>query len=84
MLKLVFFISLLKQSRSNLLKIHSDASTSLEQAETEFQTYVSLLLGFLNDYSGRTNGDSKLRFSFKSKWSQSLNPALSQYEINRH
>jgi len=71
---------LLKQSRSNLLKIHSDASTSLEQAETEFQTYVSLLLGFLNDYSGRTNGDSKLRFSFKSKWSQSLNPALSHEE----
>ena len=36
---------------------------------------LQLILGYLNDLSGRnSNGDSKLRFTFKSKWTQSLNP----------
>lgn len=79
-IKLMYFFlsSLLKTSRANLLKHHSDPSTSLDQADAEFTTYVSLLLGFLNDYSGRTTGDGKLRYSIKSKWSQSLNPNVSQ------
>ena len=35
---------------------------------------MSLLMGFMNDLSGRAVGDSKLRFSFKSSWTQSLAP----------
>ena len=31
-------------------------------------------MGFLNDLSGRDVGDSKMRFSFKSNWTQSLSP----------
>lgn len=72
--------SQLKQKRANLLKLQSDPASSLEATQNEFQAYVSLLLGFLNDYSGRSNGDSKLRFSFKSKWSQTLNTANAQEE----
>lgn len=70
--------SLAKRSRENLLDIFSDSSNSVEKAQTEFQTYVSLLYGFIYDVSGRTTGDSKLRFSFKSKWTESLGSSYTQ------
>ncbi len=64
--------SLLKKHRDNLLHMHNDSANSLENVQNEFQMYASLLLGFLNDYSGKSTGDSKLRFTIKSKWTQSL------------
>jgi len=65
---------LLKTSRANLLHLYSDPANNLENVETEFNTYVSLLMGFMIDLSGRAVGDSKMRFSFKSNWTQSLAP----------
>lgn len=64
--------SMLKRERLNLLQLHSDPANSLEAVQTLFNTYISLLLGFLNDASGKSFGDSKLRFSIKPKWTQSL------------
>lgn len=64
--------TLLRTTRDNLLKLHNDPSINLENVQNEFQTYVSLILGFINDYSEKTNGDSKLRFAIKSRWTQSL------------
>ena len=67
--------SMLRQIRSDLLKLYSDPSNNVETCGNLFKQYVSLLTGFLNDLSGRNSGgDSKLRFTFKSKWSQSLYP----------
>jgi hypothetical protein len=67
--------STLRQTRSDLLKFYADPSNKLENVENLFKQYVSLILGYLNDLSGRnSNGDSKLRFTFKSKWTHSLNP----------
>jgi hypothetical protein len=71
--------TLLKTTRANLLQFYSDPANGLENVQTEFNTYVSLLIGFLVDYSGRTNGDSKLRYSIRSKWTQSLGSTLTQY-----
>lgn len=62
----------MRLTRTNLLDLHSNPANPLEKVQTEFNTYVSLLLGFINDCSGQSNGDSKLRFSVKSKWTQSL------------
>ncbi|RNA06800.1 BRO1 domain-containing BROX, partial [Brachionus plicatilis] len=62
----------LRLSRQNLLDLHSNPANSIEKVTDELNRYVSLLLGFLNDLSGQTTGDSKLRFSIKSKWTQSL------------
>ena len=70
--------TLLKQTRANLLQMYSDPANSVETVQNEFQTYVSLLIGFLVDYSGRTKGDSKLRYSIRSKWTQSLSPSQTQ------
>lgn len=66
---------MLRQTRSDLLKLYSDPSNTVENVETLFKQYMSLITGFVNDLSGRNSGgDSKLRYSFKSKWTQSLNP----------
>ncbi|CAF0957061.1 unnamed protein product [Brachionus calyciflorus] len=62
----------LRLTRLNLLDLHSNPANTLEKVQNEFNTYISLLLGFVNDYSGQKPGDSKLRFSIKSKWTQSL------------
>lgn len=73
--------SMLRQTRSDLLKLYSDPSNTVENVETLFKQYMSLITGFVNDLSGRNSGgDSKLRYSFKSKWTQSLNPQ-NQYEV---
>lgn len=71
--------SMLKRDRLNLLQLLSDPSNSLENGQTLFDTYISLLLGFLNDQSGKTFGDSKLRYTIKPKWTQSLG---SQYTFD--
>ena len=55
-----------------MLAFYSDPANDMENVQKELNTYVSLLLGFINDFSERTSGDSKLRFSIKSKWTQSL------------
>jgi hypothetical protein len=68
----VFFKSLLKQSRVKLLDIFTDPSRDATILQTELDTYVSLLHGFLVDVSEKTAGDSKLRFSINFKWSNSL------------
>ena len=70
--------SLLKQTRANLLRFFSDPSHNMEDVQKELNTYLSLLVGFMSDISGRSSGDSKLRFSFKSKWSLSLDPQKTQ------
>jgi hypothetical protein len=64
--------SLLKKHRESLLQMHNDPSNKMESVHGEFQQYVSLLLGFVNDYSEKSTGDSKLRFTIKPKWTQSL------------
>ena len=64
--------SLLKQNRASLLQLHSDPSNGLEAVQTVFKSYISLLLGFMNDTSGRAYGESKLRYTFKARWTQSL------------
>lgn len=63
---------MLKTSRMNLLLLYTEPSSDTEIVQKEFQTYLSLLMGFINDYSGRSTGDSKLRYSIKPKWTQSL------------
>ena len=70
--------SLMKQSRANLLQLFSDPSTSVDAVNNEFNTYLSLLTGFVNDPSGRSNNDSKLRYSFKAKWNESLGSTFTQ------
>ena len=64
--------SLLKEERARLLKLFEDPSQDSTAFQTELELYVSLLHGFLIDMSENTVGDSKLRFSVKFKWSQSL------------
>lgn len=64
--------SMLKRERLNLLQLLSDPASDLENTKTLFNTYISLLLGFLNDASGQAFGDSKLRYSIKPKWSQTM------------
>ena len=66
--------SLLKQSRARLLQAYCEPANSYEAVQAEFATYVSLLVGFCNDVAtGRSSGgDSKLRYSIRSKWTQSL------------
>jgi hypothetical protein len=64
--------SMLKQNRQNLLQLYSDPSNGLEAVQGVFGTYVSLLFGFLNEASGRAHGESKLRYTIKPKWTQSL------------
>jgi len=59
----------LKRERLNLLNLFADPSSNLETTQSLFKTYISLLLGFINDPYGT---ESKLRYSFKPKWSQSL------------
>lgn len=66
---------MLRQTRSDLLKLYNDPSNLVETVEKSFKQYISLIIGFVDDLSGRNSGgDSKLRYSFKSKWTQSLNP----------
>jgi hypothetical protein len=60
---------MLKRERLNLLQLLSDPATSLDAAQALFTTYTSLLRGFIHAPSG---GESKLRYSIKPKWSQSL------------
>lgn len=64
--------SMLKRERQNLLQLMTDPANKLDAVQALFNTYVSLLLGFVNDPSGKSFGDSKLRHSIKPKWSQSL------------
>lgn len=64
--------SMLKRERQNLLQLMTDPANKLDAVQTLFNTYVSLLLGFMNDVSGKSFGDSKLRYTIKPKWSQSL------------
>jgi hypothetical protein len=66
--------TLLKQYRIQLLKLYANPANTVDNVQNVFEQYVSLLLGFINDLSGKTNEDSKLRFTFKSKWTQTLNP----------
>ena len=63
-----------------MLNLYSDPANTMENVEVEFNTYVSLLTGFLIDMSGRAVGDSKMRFSFKSNWTQSLSPTQQHTE----
>lgn len=72
--------SLMKQSRANLLQLFSDPSTSVDAVNNEFNTYLSLLTGFVNDPSGRSASDSKLRYSFKAKWNESLGSTFTHEE----
>ena len=64
--------SMLKRERQNLLQLMTDPGNTLHAVQTTFDTYISLLLGFLDDPSGKSFGDSKLRFAIKAKWTQSL------------
>lgn len=69
---------MLRQTRSDLLKLYSDPSNLTETVQNLFKQYMSLIVGFVDDLSGRNSGgDSKLRYSFKSKWTESLNPKIS-------
>jgi hypothetical protein len=70
--------SQLKQHRQNLLQLHSDPSNGMDAVNAVFQNYVSLMYGFLNDASGKNYGDSKLRFTLKPKWTQSLGTSYTQ------
>lgn len=72
--------SMLKRDRSNLLQLLSDPSNSQENVQNMFNDYISLLVGFLNDPSGITFGESKLRYTIKPKWTQSLGTSYTQEE----
>ena len=69
---------MLKRERLDLLKLLSDPSNSLETVQNAFESYVSLLIGFVNDVSGMQFGESKLRYCIKPKWSESLGSTYTQ------
>jgi hypothetical protein len=66
--------TLLKQYRIQLLRLYANPANLVENVQNLFEQYISLLLGFITDFSGKTSDDSKLRFTIKSKWTQTLNP----------
>lgn len=71
---------MLKRERLDLLKLLSDPSNSLETVQNAFESYVSLLIGFVNDVSGMQFGESKLRYCIKPKWSESLGSTYTHEE----
>ena len=70
----MFFFSLLRQNRIDLLKFYGDPSKEFENVQLAFENYISLLIGLVDDLSGSSTGDSKLRYAIKSKWTNSLHP----------
>ena len=69
---------MLKRERDSLLKLLTDPSSSLESVHSIFTIYTSLLLGFLNEPS--SGSESKLRYSIKPKWTQSLGSSYTYEE----
>jgi hypothetical protein len=69
----------LRVYRADLIKLFADPGNTVELIEKALNLYISLLIGFIHDQSGNNpNGDSKLRYSIKSKWSESLGTTYTQ------
>uniref|UniRef100_A0A914YPZ6 BRO1 domain-containing protein n=1 Tax=Panagrolaimus superbus TaxID=310955 RepID=A0A914YPZ6_9BILA len=62
----------LRLRRDKFLKHLESASSDLEQVETEFNQYLSLLYGFLFDITADGDKESKLRYLLRPTWGNSM------------